>query len=120
MCEIGEMPWLCVENGRLKEESKKAANAVFLSLGGHVFFLNVEPMKNRSRAPRRGWGEFVSEIVSFAKKADLLANIWLGENAVENLAVEIRIVMSIQLRRKHPTTENKMPNDRRGKWHQNA
>ena len=34
--------------------------------------------------------ELVREIVSFAKKANDLANIWLGENAVENLAVGIR------------------------------
>ncbi len=45
MCELGKMPWLHVEGGRLSPESKKAADEVFLSLGGRVFFQAVEPMK---------------------------------------------------------------------------
>ncbi len=46
MCELGsKMPWLRVDGGRLSPESKKAANEVFLSLGGKVFFQAVEPMK---------------------------------------------------------------------------
>ena len=41
MCEEGKMPWLRVEHGRITEESKKAADDVFLSMS-NVFFLNVE------------------------------------------------------------------------------
>ena len=47
-------------------------------------------MKSRSKNPRRGYGELVSELVSFAQKAKELAAIWRGENAVENIAAAIR------------------------------
>ena len=50
-------------------------------------------MKDRSKCPRRGWSEFVSELIIFAKKAQGMATIWAaGDNAVENLATEIRKV----------------------------
>ena len=68
LCEEGKMPWLRVEEGRVSEQSKKDADSIFLSLGGHVFFASVQPMKSRSVMPRRGWSEFVSELVSFAKE----------------------------------------------------
>ena len=43
--------------------------------------------------PRRGWSEFVSELIIFAKKAQGMATIWVGgDKAVENLAAEIRKV----------------------------
>ena len=84
------MPWLTIEHGRVTDESKKAADATFLMLGGRVFFLHVEPMKSRSKSQRRGWGELASELVSVAKRARALAAVWLGENAVVNLAIEIR------------------------------
>ena len=59
MCEEGKFPWLRAENGRVAEQAKAAADAILLALGGRVFFGSVEPMKSRSRAPRRGWSEFV-------------------------------------------------------------
>ena len=90
LCEQGNMPWLTIEHGRVTDESKKAADATFLMLGGRVLFLHVEPMKSRSKSQRRGWGELASELVSFAKRARALAAVWLGENAVVNLANEIR------------------------------
>ncbi len=90
MCEQGKMPWLRVEQGRVDEESKRVADEMFLALGGRVFFAHVNPMKSRSRAPRRGWGELVSELVSFAKKAHELASVWLSDHAVEKIAFEIR------------------------------
>ena len=90
MCEQGRLPWLRVEEGRVAEESKKAADQVFLALGGCVFFGYVNPMKCRSKAPRRGWGELVSELVAFAKKARELASSWLRDRAVEEVAAEIR------------------------------
>ena len=68
LCEQGNMPWLTIEHGRVTDESKKAADATFLMLGGRVFFLHVEPMKSRSKSQRRGWGEFASELVSFPKE----------------------------------------------------
>jgi len=43
-----------------------------------------------SKFPRRGYGEFVSELVSFAKKAHDLATMWMGADAVVALAAEIR------------------------------
>ena len=50
-------------------------------------------MKDRSKCPRRGWSEFVSELVCFAKKAKQMAEMWTSdENAVEKLAAEIRKV----------------------------
>ena len=54
MCEQGSLPWLEVQNGRLTDASKNAADEVFLKLGGRVFFRSVEPMRSRSKAPRRG------------------------------------------------------------------
>ena len=38
VCEQGGMPWLRVEQGRVAEESKNAADEMFLTLGGGVFF----------------------------------------------------------------------------------
>jgi len=90
MCELGKMPWLRVEHGCLTEASKKSADETFLGLGGRVFYGNVEPMSSRSRCPRRGWADLVSELVDFAKKAKDLAALWPGENGVADLAAEIR------------------------------
>ena len=90
MCEQGLFPWLEVENGRLTEASRKAADEAFLELGGHVFFRHVEPMRSRSNAPRRGYGELVSELVAFARKARELAALWRGDHAVQAVASEIR------------------------------
>ena len=92
ICEQGQLPWLEVMHGRLTELSKKAADEVFLKLGGRVFFRNVEPMKSRSKSPRRGWGELVSELVSFARRAGDLARLWQGEGGVQAIAREIRKV----------------------------
>ena len=47
MCEEGKLPWLRVEHGRVAEQSKADADTIFLSLGGHVFFGSVEPMKSQ-------------------------------------------------------------------------
>ena len=92
LTEIGQMPWLRIENGHLTEESKRAADDMYLKLGGKVFFPNVEPMKSRSKCPRHGWSEFASELIIFANKAQGMATIWAGGNAVEKLAAEIRKV----------------------------
>ena len=53
---------------------------------------HVAPMKSRSKFPRRGYGEFVSELVYFAKMAYNLAELWKGEGAVVALATRIRTV----------------------------
>ena len=90
LCQQGDLPWLEVENGKLTEASKKAADEVFLKLGGKVFFKSVDPMRARSKATRRGWGDLVSELVSFARKAKNLADVWRGEHAVQAIASEIR------------------------------
>ena len=91
LCEQGDMPWLKLEGNKLSDVSKEALNNVFLKLGGRIFFTHVEPMKSRSKNPRRGFGELVSELVSFASKAKELAATWHGgENAVENIAAGIR------------------------------
>ncbi len=91
MCEEGKLPWLRVENGQVTERSKADADAVFLSLGGRVFFGSVEPMRSRSRAPRRGWSEFVSELVSFAKRVHDLSVLWQsGEKVIEQVSMAIR------------------------------
>ena len=91
MAEQGRLVWLEVgQNGKLTEASKQAADEVFLKLGGKVFFKGVEPMRARSKATRRGWGELVSELVAFARKAKGLADLWRGEHAVQTLAAEIR------------------------------
>ncbi len=91
MCEEEQTPWLHVEQGMVAEHSKTDADAMFLSLGGRVFFRSVQPMCSRSLAPRRGWGEFVSELVSFAKEVDHLAAIWSGgEHVVEQVSRAIR------------------------------
>ena len=91
MCEEEHLPWLHVDQGKVAEQSKTDADATFLSLGGRVFFRSVQPMCSRSLAPRRGWGEFVSELVSFAKKLDDLAAIWFGgEKVVEQVSQAIR------------------------------
>ena len=91
MCEEELMPWLHVKEGMVTEQSKNDADAMFLSLGGRVFFRSVQPMCSRSLAPRRGWGEFVSELLSFAKQVDHLAAIWCGgEKVVENMSRSIR------------------------------
>ncbi len=92
MVEKGKMPWLRVKAGRLDPDSQRAADTVFLQLGGKVFFEAVQPMKTRSKAPRHGYGELVSEIVSFARKAAQLADLWRSENAVEKVANEIRTI----------------------------
>ena len=86
------MPWLRVEQGRVSDQSKKAIDEVFLALGGRIFFTRVEPMKSRSYFPRRGYGEFVSELVSFARMAQALAEVWKGEGVVVDLATQIRTV----------------------------
>ena len=75
LCEEGGLPWLEVENGRLTDACKKAADEVFLKLGGRVFFQAVEPMRGRSKAVRRGWGELVSELVNFARKVNGMAKL---------------------------------------------
>ena len=91
MAEQGRLVWLEVgQNGKLTEASKQAADEVFLKLGGKVFFKGVEPMRARSKATRRGWGELVSELVAFARKAEGLADLWRGDQAVRALAAEIR------------------------------
>ena len=56
LCQQGDLPWLEVENGKLTEACKKAADEVFLKLGGKVFFKSVDPMRARSKTARRGWG----------------------------------------------------------------
>jgi hypothetical protein len=47
LCDQGRLPWLKVEGGRLSDDSKRDVDAVYLSLGGKVFFTHVEPMKSR-------------------------------------------------------------------------
>ena len=47
-------------------------------------------MKGRSKAPKKGYGELVDELVHFARKAKDLATLWQGPNAVESLAKAIR------------------------------
>ena len=86
------MPWMHLDTGKVADESKKAMDEVFLALDGHIFFGNVEPMKSRSKFPRKGYGEFVSELVSFARVARSLAELWMGDAAVVNLAAKIRTV----------------------------
>ena len=73
VCEQGRLPWLQLDRGKVAEASKKAADELYLSLGGKIFFTHVEPMKSRSRWSRRGWGEFVSGLVAFARSASLRA-----------------------------------------------
>ncbi len=90
LVQLKQMPWLQVAEGRLDPESKRAVDKVFLQLGGKIFFDFVQPMKNRSKAPRRGYGELVSELVLFARKAAELAECWAGESAVEKVAAKIR------------------------------
>lgn len=91
LCDEGKMPWLRVEHGRVTDKSKRDVVSIFLSLDGRVFFGNVEPMKSRSKAPRRGWSEFVSELVSFAKQVHALAVLWQGgEKVVERASKMIR------------------------------
>ena len=70
LCSLGEMPWLKVEGGKLTEESKRACDDAYLKLGGKIFFTgSVEPMKGRSKASKKGYGELVNELVHFARKA---------------------------------------------------
>ena len=90
LCDQGKLPWLELDRRKVAEASKREADQLFLSLGGKVFFSHVEPMKSRSKWSRRGWGELVSELVAFARKAPELAAAWLGENAVETFATAIR------------------------------
>ena len=48
-------------------------------------------MKSRSKSPRRGWSEFSSELVSFAKQVHALAALWQGgEKVVEQVSKQIR------------------------------
>ena len=84
------MPWIRVEHGRVVEESKQTLSEVFLKLGGAVFFMSVEPMKSRGKSPRRGWGELVSELVTFALRSTALAAVWRRANRVENFSREVR------------------------------
>jgi len=91
MCEEGKLPWMRLDRGKVSDQSKKDADAMFLALGGRVFFRSVEPMKSRGFAPRRGWGEFVSELVCFAKKVDDLAKLWSGgEKVLQQVSQSIR------------------------------
>ena len=91
LCALGEMPWLKVENGKLTQASKQACDEAYLKLGGKVFFSgSVEPMKGRSKAPKKGYGELVNEVVHFARRANDLAALWQGPKAVESLATAIR------------------------------
>ena len=92
MVELEQMPWLTVKEGRLSCESQDAADKVFLQLGGKIFFEAIQPMRNRSKAPRRGYGELVSELVSFARKAHAIAVLWRGGNGVQQVATQIRKV----------------------------
>ena len=87
----GLLPWLEVQNGKFTETSKQNADEIFPELGGRVFFASVEPMRTRSKATRRGWGELVSELVSFARKAKDLVALWRGvDHPVQAVASEIR------------------------------
>ena len=90
LCAQNQVPWLRVSDGRLSAASKRAIDSLFLQLGGKLFFTHVEPMKSRSKMPRRGYGEFVSEMVSFAGQAENLADMWRGANAIEALAAGVR------------------------------
>ena len=92
MVEEERMPWMHLDTGKVADESKKAMDEVFLALDGHIFFGSVQPMKSRSKFPRKGYGEFVSELVSFARVARNLAELWMGDAAVVNLAAKIRTV----------------------------
>ena len=66
-------------------------HAMFIALGCRVFFRCVQPMSSRALAPRRGWGEFVSELVSFATRVGDLAATWSGgEKVVEQVSQAIR------------------------------
>ena len=89
-CAQNQVPWIRVGDGRLSAASKRAIDSLFLHLGGVLFFTHVDPMKSRSKMPRRGYGEFVSEIVSFARQAEKLADMWRGEHAIEALAAGVR------------------------------
>jgi len=78
MCSTGRLPWLTIDKDCcVSAASKEAIDGVFLQLGGKIFFQHVEPMKSRSKCPRRGYGEMASELVAFAKKARDLAALWL-------------------------------------------
>ena len=92
LVEMDNVPWLHLDRWAVAESSKKAADELFLQLGSRVFFPFVEPMKSRNKAPRRGWSEFVCEIVSFARKARELAEIWHegGGCSVEHISKAIR------------------------------
>ena len=92
MVEEGQMPWMHLDKGKITDSSKKAMDDVFLALGGNIFFGSVEPMKSRSKFPRKGYGEFVSELVSFATMARDLAEMWKGDNAVVAMATKIRTI----------------------------
>ena len=92
LCASGAVPWLRLHGGRITEASKESADNMFLALQGRVFFKFVEPMRGWSKAPRRGWSELVSELVSFASRARSLAEIWLtgGEQTIARVSEEIR------------------------------
>ena len=88
------MPWMRLSNGKVAAESQKAMGEVFLALGGKIFFGSVEPMKSRSKSPRRGWSDFSSELVSFAKQVHALAALWQGgEKVVEHVSKQIRKIL---------------------------
>ncbi len=90
LVETDRMPWIRIQGDRLTEESQREIDKVFLQLGGKIFFESVQPMRGRSRAPRRGYGELVAELVSFTRKAADLAELWRGDAAVERVAAKIR------------------------------
>ena len=93
LVDMGGVPWLRLDaDGKVSEASKRAIDETFLKLDGKIFFQFVEPMKSRSKSPRRGFSEFVSEMVLFAQRARLLAQIWHegGERSVELISKEIR------------------------------
>ncbi len=92
LVEQGGVPWLRTESDRIADASAKAADEVYLKLDGKVFFGSVQPMKDRSKNPRRGWGELVSELVNFARKAGHMAQAWKGERAVDDLSAKIRSI----------------------------
>lgn len=90
LCELGKIPWLTLESGNVSQKSKKDIDEIFLRLSGKVFFVSVEPQKSRSKAPRRGWSELVAEIISFAKKANVLAELWRGDDPINRVSKAIR------------------------------
>ncbi len=75
MCELGKMPWFHIEGGRLSPESKKAADEVFLSLGGKVFFQAVEPMKAVRDVLLTSFAHSVPNECAFCKKTPVTLEV---------------------------------------------